>query len=180
MKYHKQLNNAVAYLKATGKIRFDADIARSMSFNKGALSSFLSGRQEASKTFINDFQNYYKLRLEDFDTIPDVRSDNGDAVKQKTPDEYQGKYIVVLEQLLNQELKEVKSKIEGLEQRLDKLLGNFSTAEARQKAAFVIVQYMSEELAAVAKDEKNRKKWVDASRREVQQRLEVANPANHK
>lgn len=58
---------AVAYLIGKGIIKKDADIVEALKMSKGTFSAYKSGKIEPSKNFVQDFENFYQIKLSDFD-----------------------------------------------------------------------------------------------------------------
>jgi transcriptional regulator with XRE-family HTH domain len=65
---------AVAFLIGKGIIKKDADVVDSLKMSKGTFSAYKSGKTEPSKNFIQQFENYYKIKLADFSVDADFQA----------------------------------------------------------------------------------------------------------
>lgn len=65
--FRTNLEAAVAYLIGKGIIKKDMDVVEALEMSKGTFSAYKTGKTEPSKNFIRQFENYYNLRLSDFD-----------------------------------------------------------------------------------------------------------------
>lgn len=70
--YSTALRAAVTYLKGMGKILRESEIAVNLDYSKGLVSSYLSGGQVPSRNFIEAFEAYYKIKLEDLSKIVEI------------------------------------------------------------------------------------------------------------
>lgn len=61
--YNKELIEQVEFLKSKRIIKKDAEIVEKTGFSKGVISNYLSGRIEASKNFIEAFNEVFKNDL---------------------------------------------------------------------------------------------------------------------
>jgi len=57
----KILNEYITLLKQRGKIKYNADISRDLEYSKGSLSSYISGKLEPSRSFMEKFKKFYNL-----------------------------------------------------------------------------------------------------------------------
>ena len=62
----ESLKNAVQYLYGIGEIKKDKDIAERLGYNKSTVSSYITGRSEPSRDFVETFENVFKIKLSDF------------------------------------------------------------------------------------------------------------------
>ncbi len=76
-----ELRTAVAHLKAEKRIRFDADIVRATGYSKSVVSAYINGNLEASREFVQKFEEAFKLDLKSFKNVPHETPDNEDAGK---------------------------------------------------------------------------------------------------
>jgi phage repressor protein C with HTH and peptisase S24 domain len=78
------LQNAVHHLMTNRLIKRDADIAASIDYNKTTVSQYLNGKQTPSSKFIQKFESFYKLSLQEFAPIANVMNeDSPDYIAQR-------------------------------------------------------------------------------------------------
>ena len=65
-KMRQNLKNAVQYLYGVGEIKKDKDIAEKLGYNKSTVSSYVSGRTDPSRDFVELFEKTFKIKLSDF------------------------------------------------------------------------------------------------------------------
>lgn len=107
MPFKTALEAALAHLKSKGIIKYDNDIMEPLELkSKGMVSSYASGRAQMSNNFKEKFENYFKIRLSDFE--PESHSEDNQSENFKT------KYYRLLEQTLTDQrtiLNEVRSSL---------------------------------------------------------------------
>lgn len=105
--FRTNVEAAVAYLIGKGVIKKDMDIVNALKMSKGTFSAYKSGKTEPSKNFIQEFENYYGIKLSDFDIN-----------KQIINDPHTG-YEVIFER--DEECEKVKIEVGYLKQRISDL-----------------------------------------------------------
>lgn len=62
--YNPELIDTVDKLKAAKKIRRDAEIVAKTGYSKGLVSRYLNGKEQASETFLEKFQEVYREEIQ--------------------------------------------------------------------------------------------------------------------
>jgi hypothetical protein len=82
--YNKNLIERVSIMKFDNPV---TQISNDLQYSKGTVSSYLNGKIKASKNFIEDFANFYKLIKEELiDSKPQTIPLNTEIVKSKNSD----------------------------------------------------------------------------------------------
>ena len=82
--YSTALQNAVAFLKGQKIIKKEIEISIDTGFSKGAVSNYITGKQQPSKNFIDKFAEVYSLDLNQFAKAIPIPVSNPESIVMGT------------------------------------------------------------------------------------------------
>jgi transcriptional regulator with XRE-family HTH domain len=129
-RYRTALEAAVQYLKDNDRVSSATDIADELKMSKGTLSTYISGKSDPSKNFIQNFEDTYRIKLEDFSMYTaasySTKLARGNVADTKKPDEdLTRRYLEFIKRLeaendkLREDNRDLRNKVNEL---IDKLI----------------------------------------------------------
>lgn len=97
-----------------------------------------------------------------------------DTKKPEVNGDFQARFI----NRLDDDLKEMKTRLLILEKMLSELQASLQIAHTRQKASFAITYLIAEELGTVPKNEKDRARLTSETRKKIESRLLEVKPGD--